>query len=267
MHKELGLVVELRYFGSTPVEGEKIWRYMDFTNFVSLLDKQALFFAMVCKFNDPQEGFYPEANVQLKFDSTSFQDPLSCEDFIEKERRWSLEESKQFREWVAINCWHINDFESAAMWKLYLKSNQGIAIQSTYAGLKKGFRSATNRSADIVYIDVVNYINYDNEPITGPKWSIFETFLHKRKSYEHERELRAMILRPHNTKDNFPNSKTLKPYGGTYVSVCLEELIEKIYISPTAPEWLENLVTSVMNKYDLEKEVTKSSLTDRGSPY
>ena len=36
---------------------------------------------------------------------------------------------------MAINCWHMNDFESEAMWKLYLKSNEGIAIQSTYQRL------------------------------------------------------------------------------------------------------------------------------------
>jgi len=36
----------------------------------------------------------------------------------------------------AINCWHMNDHESAAMWKLYLKSDEGIAIQSTYRKLK-----------------------------------------------------------------------------------------------------------------------------------
>ena len=27
---------------------------------------------------------------------------------------------------VAVNCWHLNEHESAAMWKVYLKSNEEL---------------------------------------------------------------------------------------------------------------------------------------------
>ena len=30
-----------------------------------------------------------------------------------------------------VNCWHQNEFESEAMWRLYSENNKGIAIQTT----------------------------------------------------------------------------------------------------------------------------------------
>ena len=47
-------------------EDIKIWRYIDFTKFVSLLDKQALFFARADRLSDPFEGSYSKANIKLR---------------------------------------------------------------------------------------------------------------------------------------------------------------------------------------------------------
>ena len=41
---------------SPPSDDAVLWRYMDFTKFVSLLDRSALFFARADKLNDPFEG-------------------------------------------------------------------------------------------------------------------------------------------------------------------------------------------------------------------
>ena len=45
-----------------PKEGDSaiIWRYMDFTKFVLLLDKKALFFSCIDNFEDPWEGLYSQ---------------------------------------------------------------------------------------------------------------------------------------------------------------------------------------------------------------
>ena len=47
-------------------ENTKIWRYLDFTKFVSLLDKSALFFTRADRLNDPFEGSYSKVNIQLR---------------------------------------------------------------------------------------------------------------------------------------------------------------------------------------------------------
>lgn len=41
-------------------ENIKIWRYMDFTKFMSLLDTKKLFFTRADKFEDPFEGSWPK---------------------------------------------------------------------------------------------------------------------------------------------------------------------------------------------------------------
>ena len=37
---------------------------------------------------------------------------------------------------VLVNCWHMNNSESAAMWNSYSYRNSGIALQSTFQRLK-----------------------------------------------------------------------------------------------------------------------------------
>ena len=40
-------------------ETVKVWRYMDFTKLISLIDSQCLFFTRADKFDDPFEGSWP----------------------------------------------------------------------------------------------------------------------------------------------------------------------------------------------------------------
>lgn len=44
-------------------------------------------------------------------------------------------EQVQAQDWMYISCWHMNEYESAAMWKLYAKSSDAIAIQTTFQKL------------------------------------------------------------------------------------------------------------------------------------
>ena len=43
-----------------------IWRYMDFTKFVSMLQKGGLIFSRADKLGDPFEGFYPKGTELAK---------------------------------------------------------------------------------------------------------------------------------------------------------------------------------------------------------
>ena len=104
----------------------KIWRYMDFSKFVEILDRKSLFFTRSDKFEDKFEGSYPKAN----FDSSN---KNYQEDFLV----WSKKVRERIRPYMLINCWHINQCESSAMWKLYSQCNEAIAIQTTFGNLKK----------------------------------------------------------------------------------------------------------------------------------
>lgn len=110
---------------------EKLWRYMDFTKFVSFLESKSLYFTRADKFEDPFEGSYPRINVLARQHI-----PEELPEEAREGYRIMLENSgdvnRRWPKYTAINCWHLNNHESAAMWRLYLKSNEGIAIQSTY---------------------------------------------------------------------------------------------------------------------------------------
>jgi hypothetical protein len=56
-----------------------------------------------------------------------------------------------------ISCWHMSEHESEAMWKLYLRGFEGVAVRSTYARLS----SSLAESKPLMYIGVVDYVDYD----------------------------------------------------------------------------------------------------------
>ncbi|MFC1917934.1 hypothetical protein ACFLXH_04700 [Chloroflexota bacterium] len=235
----------------------KIWRYIDFTKFVSVLAKQQLFFARSDKLGDPFEGSYPTKNVeQRKLNHTKLLKslPPHIKIMIEGRPQAISEFHKNIRKFIFISGWHKNKNESAAMRNLYLKSNEGIAIQSTFACLRDSFIAKTPD----IYIGEVEYRDYFNQKISENNF--FSPFLHKRSSFEHEQELRAIILTYNKTKENLPNFKNPPSQDGISVPVDLGKLIQNIYVAPTSPKWFVELVKSVSKKYGLAKPVIQSEL-------
>ena len=109
-----------------------LWRYMDFTKYVSLLEKQALFFARADKLGDPFEGSFSKVNKALR--STLYKDKISEDSLL----GWK-QFTKESRRFTLINCWHENSHESEAMWKLYAREKDGIAIKTDFDSFKNSF--------------------------------------------------------------------------------------------------------------------------------
>jgi hypothetical protein len=132
-----------------------IWRYTDFTKFVSLLENEKLVFARADQLDDPYEGALSREGVRLFRESV--QKAGGPQDAVDM----YLRHVPQFREQMFISCWYVSDHESAAMWKLYLQSPEGVAIRSdsdTLAG-------ALERSPLTARISMVQYVDYDSVPI------------------------------------------------------------------------------------------------------
>jgi hypothetical protein len=213
---------------------------MDFAKFVSLLDKKALFFCRSDKLGDPFEGSTPKLSVRLR--------PKIY-------KRWPEGmTSEHFKRFVIINCWNLSEYESAALWKLYVKDAESVAVQSTFKRLTQSFSSSAN---DYVLISKIKYIDYKTEMI--PEDWVTRPFWHKRRSFEHEQELRAIIIRLPRTY--FPTAPDIFDRG-EYVDVHLDMLIENVYVSPTAQEWFRDIVESVMKKYGINKIPIRSDLDD-----
>ncbi len=237
-------------FHSPPSEAV-LWRYMDFTKYVSLLSKRALFFASADKLGDPFEGSYSKANIAMR--------PELYKDKIPEE---ILEKLADFahvsRRFTMISCWHWSDYESAAMWKLYSRESDGIAIKTDFQSLSKSFTGE-----DSIYIGTVNYVDYDTFFI--PERNMMSPYLHKRKSFEPEREVRALTIDSQTLEElekiGFSESEAVYSVG-KYQSVDLSVLISEIVVAPFAEDWFLELVASVADRYDLQAPVKKSSLAE-----
>lgn len=226
-----------------PNSETKIWRYMDFTKFVYMLEKGGLFFPKVDSFNDPYEGSYSRGNLSMrKFVFSRSKD--------KKKFQGQIDEIKNIRPHININCWHMNDFESAGMWKLYSKTNESICIQTTFERLEKALPNK-------IRFGKVKYINYDKDWI--PESDVYYPFIYKRLSFEHERELRAIF---DSTENDFDESFE-KNENGYWINLNLQTLVQRIYVSPEAQDWFVELVEKVKNKYNLTlKRVYKSPLNN-----
>lgn len=119
--------------------------------------------------------FFPSANNLSKSDKFEGLIPIKYEQFL-KDEIWN----KYFRKNICINSWHINDGESDAMWKLYSKNDDGVAIQSTFEQLKKSI----NKSPKEIYIEKVKYIDHDTwEMKDGEALNVFIPFILKKKMF------------------------------------------------------------------------------------
>ena len=120
-----------------PPEKAVLWRYMDFTKFVSLLSTKALYFARADTLGDPFEGSLTKRNRDLRpiflqsigFGTDEFPDAAqNLAEILQRIRNINL-----------VNCWHENTYESEAMWKIYAREKDGIAVKTTFERLRDSF--------------------------------------------------------------------------------------------------------------------------------
>lgn len=206
-----------------------LWKYVDFTKFVSMLERQALFFSTPAKFSDPFEGHYPLGNLRgLSEDSA----------------RGLARMTEDLRHMVLVDCWHWNQVESAAMWNLYAEWERGIALQTTVGSLQDCLAGPED-----VFVGKVKYIDYEKQEID--RHNALTPYLTKRKSFAHEREVRAISL-PLETQQD-----------GSYHDVDLKMLIGKVIVAPKSQDWFLGLVQAVLDRYGLTAPVTRSPLAER----
>ncbi|MDX4026457.1 DUF2971 domain-containing protein [Aliarcobacter skirrowii] len=185
----------------------KIWRYMDLAKFISLLSNRALYFSNASKFNDPYEFFLNEQYMK-KFKKD---DLIDYEDFFN-------EIKKSFKKNFAVTCWHINEYENEALWKIYTNQGQGIAIETTNSKLKKSLNFDKEIKFSKVKYEKMDIKNY----IPG---------VTKRKAFEYEKEYRGIVFLNENE------------FGESfYIKTDLDILIEKIHISPLMPKYFSDSI-------------------------
>ncbi len=210
-----------------------IWKYMDLSKFLDILLSGKMFMSRSDKFEDQYEGTFSEPTFE-EIKKISENNPKF------------LDYYKSHRENVVVSSWHTNQYESFAMWQIFTKNNEGLAIQSTIGKLKEALQQERHTQQ---YIGEVNYIDYKKEII--PFDDAFFPFLFKRKSFQYENEIRVIS---DVTSQNLIISEGLK------ISVDINKMIEKIYIHPKSENWYKKLVIEVVSKLGFNFEIEKSDL-------
>jgi hypothetical protein len=229
-----------------------IWRYMDFTKFVSMLVQKGLFFSRLDKLGDPFEGSLPKLNVRddlITLPSELTGDPKAAESY-RNSFKMIRQTVRDFRAWVFVSTWHMAEHESAAMWKLYARTEEAICVRSTFAKLR-------DILPNDAYTGQVIYIDYDQQIV--PFGNLLWPYVHKRKSFEHERELRALIP---DFKNAFSSPPAEPLSSGIWRAIDLSLLIDRIYIAPTAPEWFMETVQATVKQFGFTFPVVRSALDE-----
>jgi hypothetical protein len=242
-----------------PHSGVEIWRYMDIARFLTLISERSLYFARRHELGDPLEGVWtrPASDSFLSREAPEY-------------RRWMVDE---FNRLALISCWHENEWESVAMWKLYVSGREGVALKSTVGRLRRVLTAdSTNGRPSITR---VQYRDDTYTPDTCDFGGILhlERFLfRKTMGYSHEREIRAVLYNPHGCALDAlfeAGHAASHPSQGTEVSqgeavpVNLSILIERIVVSPNFPNWAIGSLQKVVDAIGVGAQIEPSRLTDQ----
>ena len=214
-----------------------LWKYMSFSKFVNLLSGN-LYFNRIDSFEDVFEGHFPD-RIKKGLENSQYRNILVVEPLAQHI--------------LYVSCFHASDCETAFMWHQY--SNQdGLAIQTTGKRLKEAFKITEEN----IYLSKVKYLDYATEffEVNG----LFSLAIHKRKSFEFEKEVRCICMKmPEGLKEK-QSPLDIETPTGIKIPINLDVLIDKIYLSPYAPSYLEENVKMIMDKWELHKDVINSDL-------
>lgn len=226
----------------------RVWRYLDLAKFVWLLENKKLYLSRLDLLNDPHEGSIPKfqanqlhaelvyhAMQPINSDSPELsQSPISHATNILEQFKST---KKYLRKTFYVNCWHLNNSESEAMWRLYCPNNSGVAIQTTYKKLAESALVEPYR-----YIGCVTYLDYDSQGF--PTDNLYHPIMHKRLSFAHEKEVRLVISK---MPENWGTSQEFSVQGIS-IDWPLESIVDAIYVNPYAPDYYHDVVRTIVNK-------------------
>jgi len=153
----------------------KVWRYLDLERLLSLLAKREMVYVRSDLLRDPFEGSLPRALHEW---SESVPAPPN---------QTAGDIRTAFRKQIFLSCWHLNEHESEAMWRLYCGAEKGVAIQTTYEKLSAAV-PFDGFIAKVRYEDYGSYV-----PDRDEQMNMLWPFLIKRPSFFHEQEVRIAV--------------------------------------------------------------------------
>lgn len=223
-------------------ETEKLWRYMDLSKFISLLDKNAIWLARADMFRDQHEGRFP--GDMRSFIEKAYRD-------LADEHDSPVKDADDFQEYLQkntfISCWHKNFDENMIMWEVYGHGNDAVAIQSTVGQLRDNVDESSLRGHSLIVRDVTYKWPDDVEGVLPYE----DCFFIKRPHFCFEQEVRISL-------DTYSRHNPCKQTPcGYQLPVCASGLIEQVVVHPDSPQWFFDAIESVTRKYELHAPVKR----------
>lgn len=234
-----------------------IWRYFKYERFVDLIQSGRLHFARFDQFADPWEGVLPPDTVALAKDRFT-NAPRTPGDELTDFQMLVRDVNRVNKLGSYANCWFMNEHESDGMWRLY--SPEGVAVRSTFRRLCTSLAN----EPEPVHVGEIRYVDFRMEqpPTYGNTLAVA---YYKRKEFEHERELRAVVVKPPaDWTSGSPPYAERRDSHPKYMKVAsdLDTLIDRVYISPGRPASFAEQVRGLLRQRRLDKPIAPSSLDD-----
>ena len=214
---------------------------MDLARFISLIDSGELHFTQAALMKDKWEGTYgAKAEDEAGFIKWVRENPLSPS--------------------MYLSCWHLSEYQSAAMWEIYQRDNRGVAVKTTWGDLKGSLLGGISITGGRVHY--VDYAELDMNDTNA-----LAPFVYKRLSFEHENEVRLahwsstpVTIDPSANIGAEEGRIAHDAGSGVRVGVDLDKAVKEVFIAPDAEPWVRPLIERLTQKYSLKAPVIQSDL-------
>jgi hypothetical protein len=204
---------------------------MDLAKFQSLLSKRELYLRRLDLLPNKYEGLYPR-RVRKALAEYYATQGLTEDQALELASH-RVDFAKESRQMMYVNCWHVSNYESEAMWRIYCGGDNGLAVVLPYGDLR------TSVSMGTAWIGMVGYLDFELD-LLAPG-NAFGVALHKRREFIYEQEARIL---------SFGNVAFAKPADRpTFTSLPWQvEAIKEIVVSPYAAPGYFDMVRDVVER-------------------
>jgi hypothetical protein len=225
---------------------QKIWRYMQLDRFFEMLKTRKIHFASANQFHDRFEGAVAVQPFGIPIDPRySELDPIE-------------HAFRELKRLTKIICWHIEDYESDAMWRLYSGNGKGVAIVSTPRKIDSAltpYRIKPEYEAEDLWLGNVKYVDLVHERLRD---HTIRRFYFKHNIFSWEQEFRCAI-----SLEMAEGFGCQVPEDGISVQVDLLKIIEEVHLGPSLEIEEREQVVQACKSLNLDGRVHISCLLGR----
>jgi hypothetical protein len=243
---------------------DKLWRYLTFEKFVSLLELSAVWFSRLGALQDEFEGTLPEkARDRMLERDRKFEEMIPDPRLKELMRTMTDTDVASGRAMMAVNCWYLDENDHELMWEQYDPEGKGLAVTSTVQRLSSSFELPQDYR-QLTWIGRVDYVDFETYDIEVNKATdVVTRALLKQRKFIFEKEIRIITLNSLHPGCFNPDGSVVSDFQltgpglfdperkGFYLQCLLPNLIQSITLNPKRPSHSKNLIARLLNRYQL----------------